>query len=67
MYIQAEIVSIDEDDGRESWIQVPFKPRGRLNSGWQYISLGGAQKKRDTEQPKRDLDGNQEDNRNYLV
>jgi hypothetical protein len=25
------------------------------------------QKKRDTEQPKRDLDGNQEDNRNYLV
>ena len=44
-----------------------FKTRGRLYDGWKFISQGGDQKKRDTEQPKRDLDGNQEDNRNYLV
>jgi hypothetical protein len=49
------------------WVQAPFKALGRLNSGWQSFSLDGAQKKRDTEQPKRELDGNQEDNRNYLV
>jgi hypothetical protein len=51
----------------ESRAQAPFKSRGRLNSGWQYVFWVGSKKKRDTEQPKRGLDGNQEDNRNYLV
>jgi len=63
-----EIVPMDEGgDVCESRVQTPFKSRGRLNSDWAACSLGGDQKKRDTEQPKRSLDGNQEDNRNYLV
>ena len=39
-----------------SWTQASLKPPGRLKMDWEWVGRG---KKRDTEQPKRDLDGNQ--------